>query len=1154
VTLQYAGPDGLIGTPDDPAPVTVFTDANGNYTFPNLVPGVYQITETNLPGYISVADTDGGNPDVIGVTVAANQAIADRDFEDKLPAQVSGTVFDDLNLNGQQDPGEAGISGVTVTLKQGATTIATTTTNGLGEYEFTGLAAGSNYTIVETQPAGWISTKDADLGDPDQIGPFSLASGQNLTDRDFGEAKYGSISGRVCVDANNNGQCEAGETGISGVQVCAAAGLCGTTDGTGNYTIPNVPPGNYTVTESQPAGYTSSSPDTLPVTVPSGQAVPNVNYAEVTPVNNTFSISGTVCANVNGDGVCDPGEVPLPGVTVQLYDRQGALVATTTTNAAGDYTFPNVPKGDYTVAELDLPNYFSVNDAVSPNDNAIPVTVNNANVTDRDFVDAPAPGKLSGMVFEDLNLNGQRDAGEPGISNVTVSLNTGATAITNANGYYEFVSLPPATYTITESDPSGYISTGDVDGANDNKIVATVPAGGSVTDRDFGDAKLGSINGTVWNDVDKDGIQDPGEAGLPNVVVCATPTAGGAPVCDVTDGNGNYNLPNLPPGSYVVTETDPAGYTSTTPNSVPVNLGSGQNTDSPDFGDVLNDPTLGSIAGTVCKNVNSNGVCGDVAGETGLPGVTVQLYQGNTLIRTTTTDALGNYLFDNLPAANDYNVREVNPTGYTSVTDADGNTNGADKIDPVAVNGNSVVDRDFIDTPTPSAISGKVCDDTNRNGVCDAGEPGIGGVTVTLYDSNGNPTTKTTAGDGTYSFPNLPPDTYTIVETDKPGYQSTGDVYGLNDNTIVVPLAPGSTVANQNFADAPIPGGISGTVYNDLNGDGNFDPGEPGLVGVKVCLTPPGDPAGCTTTDAQGRYSFSNLTPGNYTVTETDPSGYTSTGDADGNGNTFNVIAVIVPSGVTVTEQNFFDYARQALPSVSVIKTLKDTPASVRIGQKVTYNIAIQNTGNVAITVLPLVDTYNTTFLTYGYPPALYATPASNDNVNDGTINWTDLTVSFGQDLAPGQTWNVEVVFTAREDTSTIPNTGKTDNTAIIQGALAGNDQVPTQSSTVPIEILRTTGVQVTGFAAAVSQGVIQISWDTADETRILGFNLYRVGERGTIEPVNGDLIFAQHAGQGAGDHYSILDTLQPGAVYRLEVVRLDGSAVVFGDTKVVAP
>ncbi len=130
------------------------------------------------------------------------------------------------------------------------------------------------------------------------------------------------------------------------------------------------------------------------------------------------------------------------------------------------------------------------------------------------------------------------------------------------------------------------------------------------------------------------------------------------------------------------------------------------------------------------------------------------------------------------------------------------------------------------------------------------------------------------------------------------------------DNPLIAECAPffnSYDFSDRFLADAQTPGAITGVVYGDWSGDGFYDPGEPGLANVQVCLTPLSGPQVCTTTNAGGQYAFLNLPPGAYTVTETDPAGHLSTGDADGASNGLSTIAVTVPAGVTVTERNFFD-------------------------------------------------------------------------------------------------------------------------------------------------------------------------------------------------------------------------------------------------------
>jgi hypothetical protein len=85
VTLTYAGDDGYLGTADDETQTTT-TDSNGVYTFTNLLPGDYQIVETNPEGYLSLSDADSpsaiGDPDNISTELGVAEAQTGLDFED----------------------------------------------------------------------------------------------------------------------------------------------------------------------------------------------------------------------------------------------------------------------------------------------------------------------------------------------------------------------------------------------------------------------------------------------------------------------------------------------------------------------------------------------------------------------------------------------------------------------------------------------------------------------------------------------------------------------------------------------------------------------------------------------------------------------------------------------------------------------------------------------------------------------------------------------------------------------------------------------------------------------------------------------------------------------------------------------------------------
>ncbi|MEP7343946.1 MAG: SdrD B-like domain-containing protein, partial [Gemmatimonadaceae bacterium] len=190
-----------------------------------------------------------------------------------------------------------------------------------------------------------------------------------------------------------------------------------------------------------------------------------------------------------------------------------------------------------------------------------------------------------------------------------------------------------------------------------------------------------------------------------------------------------------------------------------------------------------------------------------------------------------------------------------------------------------------------------VWDDTNGNGIQDVSEPGIAGVTVTLTGPGVSRTTTTDAG-GQYLFTELPagnysvsvttPSGFVLTTTNAPGSNGGND---SNGNPAAVSLATNTTVkVTIDIGFTRGTGVIGDFVWDDQNGDGIQDAGEPGLAGVTVTLS--GATNAVATTDASGKYTFGNLFAGAYTVTVATPSGYSASpsnqgGDSlkDSNGN-----------------------------------------------------------------------------------------------------------------------------------------------------------------------------------------------------------------------------------------------------------------------------
>jgi len=185
--------------------------------------------------------------------------------------------------------------------------------------------------------------------------------------------------------------------------------------------------------------------------------------------------------------------------------------------------------------------------------------------------------------------------------------------------------------------------------------------------------------------------------------------------------------------------------------------------------------------------------------------------------------------------------------------------------------------------PATGSIGDFVWNDLNGNGVQDAGEPGLPGLTVTLGGAASG--TTVTDANGGYQFNGLAAGSYTVTVGTPGGYTASPSNQGgdpdkdSNGSPASVTLATNSSVDNSvDFGFVPIPpppsGQIGDYVWEDENGNGIQDASEPGLAGLTVTLTGPVNAV--TTTDGNGGYLFSGLPAGSYTVCVATPFGFTA--------------------------------------------------------------------------------------------------------------------------------------------------------------------------------------------------------------------------------------------------------------------------------------
>ena len=675
--------------------------------------------------------------------------------------------------------------------------------------------------------------------------------------------------------------------------------------------------------------------------------------------------------DLDADGKLGAGEPGISGVKVTLAgtdDTGKAITAVSVlTGTDGTYKFTGLRAGTYTVTETQPTTYLDGKDAAGNyagtvgNDVVSSVSLPfAATATGYNFGEVKA-ASVAGVVYYDANNDGVKSGTtEVGIAGATVTLtgtdDLGAAVTksltTTSSGAYSFTGLRPGTYAVTETQPTAYLDgkdalgkvNGTASGTAGNDVFTTVVLGSGAagTDYNFGEIKPSSIAGVVYFDANNDGVKSgTAEVGIAGATVTLVGTNDLGPVSltATTNSIGEYAFGNLRPGTYTVTETQPAAYADGkdsvgTLGGTPANdqfsaiaVGQGVAGTGYNFGELRGL----TISGHVYEDKNDDGTL--QAGEIGVAGVTVNLSGkddlGNLVNLTATTDAKGAYSFTGLRPGT-YTIAETQPATYIDgkehVGTAGGDKTTNDVFGNVVLTPTTVAtDYDFGEIK-PVSFAGTVYHDLNANGTLDAGEPGIGGVTITLTgtDSRGAAVTKTatTLPDGTYSFTGLLPGTYTVAETQPGDYldgQETTGNYGYgggvtNDkfNSIVLPYAAAAT--GYNFGEVKA-SSLAGNVFEDLNNNGTFDAGEPAIAGVTVTLTGRDDQfrnitAVSVTTAADGSYSFTGLRPGTYIVAETQPATYldgkehvgTSGGDKSTND---KIVAIKLGSNVAATQYDF---------------------------------------------------------------------------------------------------------------------------------------------------------------------------------------------------------------------------------------------------------
>lgn len=560
---QEAGEPGLaqvaVTLVNGAGPVaTVQTDALGHYRFSGVTAGLYTVQTAALNDWVA----QGGTAQSVNL---ARGGAAVVNFGYQARGAIAGTLFRDLDGDGEQGARERGLAGVAVELFQQGARLATQVSDADGSYAFSALTPG-NYLVMVTLPADFVAVTGP-------AAPVTLADG-SAVNLGFGLQPVSTIAGVVYGDRNGDGLQQPSERGIRAATLTLfTAGPDGvfrtgddvavattTSDGDGAYAFVNQAVGAYVVQLTALTGYAHTSPSQVVVNLAQfWSAVANFGNQAVQ------TVAATTFEDRNNNGRQEADEPPLAGLPVVLEGQaQGAEVTavySATTNSAGLVTFTDVPAGDYVLrTQAPATGYVSRRTLAQ-----ITMTTNGAAGAQFGFQQI---GAVVGQIFADHDGNGQQNGDEGGLGGIVVTLQrlsnrvAGAVAVatitTASDGSYRFQNLAAGDYLLAVTPPAGYAAT--VVNPVEFILGAGVDAARTLS---VGFAPMDQVGGRVFADLNRNGVQDLGELGVSG----ATVTLHADGVADrrvQTTVDGAFLFTAVPQGIYWATLTLPPNHAATT--------------------------------------------------------------------------------------------------------------------------------------------------------------------------------------------------------------------------------------------------------------------------------------------------------------------------------------------------------------------------------------------------------------------------------------------------------------------------------------------------------------------------------------------------------------------------------------------------------------
>lgn len=843
------------------------TGTDGTYLFDKLQAGPYRLNVT-LPdtamftvGGDSLLSNASLQSDGTDVAVELGKTTQVRPVGVAALTSLTVKAFSDQNINGLWDEGEPGLEGVGVSAAAGGEKPLSAVTGSDGSALFSPIRSGSAR-IKATLPDGQVFTVSQPGGSAFEPGaasaeaPLAIRPGAQETLL-AGATQPAAIAGTVFDDADISGVWNEGEGFVEGVQVEAvnAEGKpvqSALTRADGSYLLSGLLPGSYTVRISIAAPYifspashngagmenkiVSQSPlsgETAALLVAPGQTLDGIDAG----VFRSAVINGKVLLGEPGEGFS--GTLGgLDGVTVTLLTEDGAPVSaytTADTDAQGAFSLKGALPGTYKL-QYALPGNGAFTQPMQEEDTYVTdaFSVLSNDVLDVDTLYAVRTAAIGGTLYTDLNANGALDADEaplPGAS-VTLTDSDGAsqTAVSDENGAYSLAKIRPGSFTCTVTLPEGSLvmkaAQLPLAPALQNAASCDITLGmGEAVQGDIAVSPAAQLDvaAAYDNDLSK-GLSDT-DTPFSGAEVQLTHELTGETFTATLDGQGQYTLSPAFAGSYRFSVPLDADHALTAPQAQQaqgawqgsLTLSAGQNQLA------LSIVQYGSISGSLW---NMDGSGDSVGGLT----LTLTDAQTNAQAGTVKTAADGSYRFDKLLPGS-YVLSARIPGGFRfartidtqvrpSVIVSDSAEGGNGKSAPLQLDMGAQLTQQDIGLGATGKLGDFAWFDADGDGMQDAGEPGIPGLTIRFYRYGEMVAEATTDPYGRYLVSDLYPGEYAAEIQLPPELKSTAQ---QAEFPLVASVLPAGQTGTARAEGIVVP-----SKSRNLNGDFGFTLVSPG--------------------------------------------------------------------------------------------------------------------------------------------------------------------------------------------------------------------------------------------------------------------------------------------------------------------------------------